>query len=89
MVRVFTHLNGIQYAKVFDLVVANFVNKCESLLHLVGLYAANKVQVGVVRHLVDKVSHLLTNLHPQESLVAFHLETFSSLLEALGDYLQP
>lgn len=48
MVRVFAHLNGVQDAKVFDLVVANFVNKCESLLHLVGLYAANKVQVSVV-----------------------------------------
>ena len=88
VVGVLAHLDGVEDAEVLDLVVADLVHEGEALLHLVGLYAADEVQVGVVGHLADEVSHLLADLDPEEPLVALHLEALPPLLEALRDYLQ-
>lgn len=88
VVGVLPHLDGVQDAQVFDLVVAHLVHKVEALLELVGLDAADEVQVGVGRHLADQVPHLLSDLHSQKPLVALHLQTLPPLLEPLGNDLQ-
>lgn len=64
VVGVLAHLDGVEDAEVLDLVVADLVHEGEALLHLVGLYAADEVQVGVAGHLADEVSHLLADLDP-------------------------
>lgn len=83
MIGIFSHLNGVQYSQVPDLIVADPVDEGEGSFFFIGFDAADEVQVGVCGHFSDELFDLFSDFDAEKLFVAFLFEYLQFFTEGV------
>jgi hypothetical protein len=87
MVGIFSQLNGIEYAQIFDLIITYPIHKRKGRFLFVGFDASYEMHICIGRHFSDEISYLFPYLNTQESLVRFLLDSFVLFSESIANEL--
>lgn len=89
VVGIFSELDRIENAEVFDLIVGYPIVESKAGFFFVGFYATDEMDICVCGHLCDQFFDLFSYFYAQKTLIWFLFDSLVFFLECVSDKFDP